>query len=53
MQLFIDAIVAGASRVFGLETFAADPVFRHLAGGAVPSIDTLYREKGAVCPLCG
>jgi hypothetical protein len=44
MQLFIDAVVAGATRVFGLEMLAADPVFRHLAGGAVPSIDTVYRD---------
>jgi len=44
MQLFIDAIVAGASRVFGLEMLAADPVFRHLAGGHVPSVDTVYRD---------
>lgn len=44
MQLFIDAVVAGAPRVFGLEVLAADPVFRHLAGGSVPSIDTVYRD---------
>lgn len=44
MQLFIDAVIAGAPRVFGLETLAADPVFRHLAGGSVPSIDTVYRD---------
>jgi len=44
MQLFIDAVVAGTPRVFGLEVLAADPVFRHLAGGSVPSIDTVYRD---------
>jgi len=44
MQLFVDAVVAGATRVFGLEMLAADPVFRHLAGGSVPSIDTVYRD---------
>ncbi len=44
MQLFIDALVAGAPRVFGLEVLASDPVFRHLAGGSVPSIDTVYRD---------
>ena len=27
MQLFIDAAIAGAPRVFGLEVLAADPVF--------------------------
>jgi protein involved in polysaccharide export with SLBB domain len=30
--------------VFGLEALAADPVFVHLAGGVVPSIDTVYRD---------
>lgn len=44
MQLFLDAVIAGESRVFGLETLAADPVFQHLAGGAVPSIDTVYTD---------
>ena len=44
MQLFLDAAIAGAPRVFGLEFFAADPVFLHLAGGSVPSIDTVYRD---------
>lgn len=44
MQLFIDAVIAGAARVFGLEVLAADPVFLHLAGGSVPSIDTVYRD---------
>lgn len=44
MQLFIDAVIAGAPRVFGLEVLAADPVFLHLAGGSVPSIDTVYRD---------
>ena len=44
MQLFVDAIVAGASRVFGLEMLASDPIFTRLAGGYVPSVDTLYRD---------
>jgi hypothetical protein len=44
MQLLMDAVVAGASRVFGLEMLAADPVFRHLGGGEIPSIDTVYRD---------
>ena len=30
--------------MFGLEALAADPVFVHLAGGVVPSIDTVYRD---------
>lgn len=44
MQLLIDACVAGARRVFDLEWLAGDPVFAHLAGGAVPSIDVLYDD---------
>lgn len=44
MQLLIDATVAGVPRVFGLEMLASDPVFRYLAGGYVPSIDTVYRD---------
>jgi hypothetical protein len=30
--------------VFGLESLAADPLFVRLAGGVVPSIDTVYRD---------
>ncbi len=44
MQLLIDASVAGAQRVFDLEMLAADPLFVHLAGGSVPSIDILYDD---------
>ena len=44
MRLLIDAYVAGEQRVFGLESLAADPVFVHLAGGVVPSVDTVYRD---------
>jgi len=44
MQLLIDAVVSGATRVFGLELLAADPLFAHLAGGSVPSIDTVYDD---------
>lgn len=41
LLLLMDVHVAGEGRVFGLESLAADPLFVHLAGGAVPSIDTL------------
>ena len=34
--------VAGEARVFGLESLAPDPLFVRLAGGVVPSIDTVY-----------
>jgi hypothetical protein len=44
LQLLIDVAAAGEDRVFGLECLAADPVVQHLAGGAVPSIDTVYRD---------
>jgi hypothetical protein len=36
--------VAGGQRVFDLEMLAVDPLFAHLAGGSVPSIDILYDD---------
>jgi len=44
MQLLLDMSVAGGQRVFDLEMLAADPLFAHLAGGSVPSIDILYDD---------
>jgi hypothetical protein len=44
MRLLMDAIVVGEPRVFGVEALAADPLFTQLAGGVVPSIDTLYDD---------
>ncbi len=44
MQLLVDAWVAGAQRVLDVEMLAADPLFVHLAGGTVPSIDVLYDD---------
>ena len=44
MRLLIDAATVGEDRVFGLESWAADPLFVRLAGGVVPSIDTVYRD---------
>jgi hypothetical protein len=44
MQLLLDVAVAGGQRVFDLEMLAADPLFVHLAGGSVPSIDILYDD---------
>jgi len=35
---------AGATRIFDFEYLAADPLFSHLAGGIVPSIDVLYDD---------
>ena len=44
LRLLLDANVAGEARVFGLESLAADPLFVRLAGGVVPSLDTVYRD---------
>lgn len=44
LRMLLDANVVGELRVFGLEQCAADPLFVRLAGGTVPSIDTVYRD---------
>jgi len=44
LRLLIDAFVVGEHRVFGVEGLAADPLFVMLAGGVLPSVDTLYRD---------
>ncbi|XXY44838.1 transposase [Sorangium sp. So ce269] len=44
MRLLMDSALAGEERVFGIEALAVDPLFVHLAGGIVPSIDTVYRD---------
>lgn len=44
MRLLMDAFAAGEGRVLGLEALACDPLFVHLAGGVVPSLDTVYRD---------
>ena len=44
LRLLLDAQLCGESRVLGLEALAADALFAHLAGGTVPSIDTVYRD---------
>lgn len=44
LRLLIDAAAAGEQRVFGVEALASDPLFVHVAGGVVPSIDTIYRD---------
>jgi hypothetical protein len=44
LRVLIDAAVVGEDRVFGLESWAADPLFVRLAGGVIPSIDTVYRD---------
>lgn len=44
LRLLIDAAAVGEHRVFGVEALSADPLFVHLAGGVVPSLDTVYRD---------
>jgi len=44
IALLLDANVVGEHRVFGLEALAVDKLFAHLAGGVVPSLDTVYRD---------
>jgi DDE family transposase len=44
MRLLMDAFAIGEGRVFGLEALAADPLFVQLAGGVVPSLDTVYAD---------
>lgn len=44
MRLLMDVAVVGEQRVFAVEALSADPLFVHVAGGAVCSIDTLYRD---------
>jgi|SoiMethySBSTD1v2_1073268.scaffolds.fasta_scaffold303651_1 DDE family transposase len=44
LRLLLDGQLCGESRVLGLEALAADRLFVHLAGGTVPSIDTVYRD---------
>lgn len=44
MRLLLDLAVAGEERVFALEALAADRLFVHLAGGMLPSLDTVYRD---------
>jgi hypothetical protein len=50
IQLVMDLHVAGEGRVFGLESLAHDPLFVALAGGAVPSVDTVYDDFGRCGP---
>jgi hypothetical protein len=44
MRLLMDAAAVGEQRVFGVEALSADSLFVHLAGGVVPSLDTVYRD---------
>ena len=44
LRLLMDAAAIGEARVFGVEALSADPLFVHLAGGVVPSLDTVYRD---------
>jgi len=44
LRLLIDAAVVGEHRVFAVEALASDPLFVHLSGGVVCSLDTVYRD---------
>jgi hypothetical protein len=44
LRLLRDALVAGETRVFGLEALAADALLTRLAGGMVPSVDIVYDD---------
>jgi hypothetical protein len=44
LRLLLDTYAVGEGRVFGVEALASDPMFVHLAGGFVPSIDVLYDD---------
>lgn len=50
MRLLLDAFAVGETRVFGVEALASDPLFVHLAGGVIPSIDTLYDDLNRFDP---
>jgi hypothetical protein len=44
IRLLMDVALVGEARVFAVEALSADPLFVHLAGGVVPSLDTVYRD---------
>jgi hypothetical protein len=50
LRLLLDAFAVGETRVFGIEGLASDPLFVHLAGGMIPSIDTLYDDLNRFDP---
>jgi hypothetical protein len=44
LMLLMEGFAVGEHRPFGIEALSADPVFVHLAGGVIPSLDTVYRD---------
>lgn len=44
IRTLMDAMAMGEQRIFYLESLSADPLFVHLAGGCISSIDTMYRD---------
>ena len=44
IRLLLDLAVVGEDRVFAVEALSADRLFVHLAGGVIPSLDTIYRD---------
>ena len=49
-RLLLDLLVIGGARVFDLERCAHDPLLVECAGGALCSLDTLYRDVGRFAP---
>ncbi len=44
LRLLLDLAIVGEDRIFALEALSADRLFVHLAGGTIPSLDTMYRD---------
>lgn len=44
LRLTMDMLVAGETRLFGIEALSADGVLTKLVGGKLPSVDTLYND---------
>lgn len=44
LRLLMDTFAVGEHRPFAIEALSGDPLFVHLAGGIVPSLDTVYRD---------
>jgi hypothetical protein len=44
LRLLLDVAVVGEDRLFALEALSSDRLFVHLAGGMIPSLDTVYRD---------
>jgi hypothetical protein len=50
VRLLLDLLAVGGTRIFDLERIAHDPLVCTLAGGALCSLDTLYRDVERFTP---